>query len=330
MPRTGAMLPNGEPERMRMPTYMRDVMSLNHPVSMIQHKMAFPFRLASELVNNQDFFGTQVRDPWASPGEQAGQVGEFVGKSLLPFGVQGMMNTEDTRARALNLIGITKAPREWTNTPALQVIDEYNQLTRATTTTKETAAMKEVKANLNSLARAGDEDGFQDAAQAAVEGGTLTRQQVKEVIKESQEPPGVSRFTKLPLEWALRVWKASSDYEKERWQPYFLKKIMDEKPERLIKYREPTANALEDMGLQDAAEAVRGLTLTEESKEFDLGNLGQMMANPDLADVDVLDMALTGAIDKKMEGKPKSSSLSLPRPRVQAKEKKNKFGVLGL
>ena len=328
MPRTGSLLPNGEPERMRLPTYMRDVLSLNHPVSMIQHKMAFPFRLASELVNNQDYFGTQIRDPWADKGEQAGQVLDFVGKSLLPFGVQGMMNTEDPRARWLNVAGLTKVPREYTNTPALQIIDEYNQLTRATTTTKETAAMKEAKANLTKLARAGDEDGFQDAAEKAVDEGKLTRQQVKEIVKESQQPPGVSRFTKLPLEWALRVWDAASDYEKERWKPYFLKKIMGEKPETLIKHREETAGALEGMGLKDAADTVRDLTMPKESTQFDLSNLGQLMQNPELADTDVLDLALTGAIEKKLA--PKQSKTSIPRVRVSTKEKKKPYGVLGL
>ncbi len=86
---------------------------------------------------------------------------EFGGKSLLPFGVQGYLKSQTPQSKALNLIGITPVPRQYSNTPAQNVIDEYNQMMRATTTTKETAALKTLKSDLMKLARDQDEAGIQ-------------------------------------------------------------------------------------------------------------------------------------------------------------------------
>jgi hypothetical protein len=322
MPRTGGTLPNGEAERVRFPTYLRDVLGLSHPLEMAKHKLNFPLRMFSDFAANQDYFGTQIYDPWATTGEQAKQVGQYMGKGLLPFGIQGYMKTDEPRAKALNLIGITPVPREYTNTPAMNIIDEYNKLTRASTTTKEGAERKQLKSDLLKMAREQDQIGFQETAAQAVEEGRITKQQIKEIVKESQEPPGLSRFTKLPLEWALRTWDAASDAEKEGWQPYFLKKIMREKPENLIRLREPVVAALEEMGLTQAALAISDLTLPEGGGGIDLSALGIQGSVPQMGDMGAVDAALSQILGKNLQ--------KMTAPATVRKKKKNPFSVLGL
>lgn len=328
MPQTGAEMANGQPERLRLPTYMRDVLSLNHPIEMLKHKMNFPLRMFAALTENQDFFGEQIRDPFAPAGEQAIQTAQYVGKSLLPFGIQGFKSTEAPRAKALNLIGITKVPRLYSNTAAMNVIDEYNKQNRATMTSKEAAAEKRLKTELRGFAKAGDESGFKEAAATAISEGSLTRQQVKGIVDESQAPPGLGRFIALPVEWQVRVWNKANATEKEVWQPYLLKKVMAAKPEILIRSRETLVPVMQEMGLDDVADAIRDLTITEKGRRIDLTAMGIRKPEPVMAGMDQVDTVLAKAIkehaEKMGEEKVKKPSLTL------AKEKKRPYSVLGI
>jgi hypothetical protein len=323
MPQTGELMPNGQPERLRAPTYMRDVLSLNHPVEMAKHKLNFPLRMFSALVDNQDFFGTQIRDPYAGAATQAGQLGKYVGKSLLPFGIQGYLATEAPKTRALNLVGITKVPRLYSNTDAMNVIDEYNKQNRAALTSQEAEAEKNLKKELRTLAKAQDEDGFKDAARTAMEAGTLTRQQIKTIVDESQAPPGLGRFVALPVEWQARAWGKATDQEKEAWQPYFLKKIDSAKPEILIRNREALEPILRKMGLDTVADKIADLKISDKAGEFNLAGLGIRKPTGEMSDIDTVDLAMArdiAAQEAKLgtEPKPKKS------------KKPNKYGFLGI
>lgn len=321
MPRTGELTANGQPERLRAPTYMRDVLSLNHPVTMLKHKLNWPLRMVASLVDNQDFFGTEIRDPYAGAATQAKQVGKYVGKSLLPFGIQGYLATESPKARALNLIGITKVPRLYSNSDAMNVIDEYNKQNRAAITSKEAEAEKNLKGDLRRLAKNQDEDGFREAARAAMEEGTLTRQQVKSIVAESQAPPGLGRFVALPVEWQVRAWAKATDQEKEAWRPYFIKKVMSAKPEILIRNRDILDPTLREMGLDDAADTIQNLKISDKAAAVNLAALGIRQPTGEMVDIDTVDLAMAREIaaqEAKLGTEPK------------ARSKKNKYSFLGI
>ena len=323
MPQTGKLMANGQPERLRAPTYMRDVLSLNHPFEMVKHKLNWPLRMMMNLVSNQDFFGTQIRDPYAGAKKQAGQVVKFVGKSLLPFGIQGYMATEAPKARALNLLGITKVPRVYSNSDAMNVIDEYNRQNRATMTSREAEARKNLKVDLRKLARAQDEDGFREAVRAAMEGGKLTRQQIKTVVDESQAPPGLGRFIALPVEWQVRAWAKATEQEKALWQPYFLKKMQTAKPEILIRNRDILAPVLREMGLDYTADTIQNLKISDKAATFKLTGLGIRKPTGEMADIDTVDLAMAKQIaaqEAKLGTEPKARKYNKP----------SKYSVLGI
>jgi hypothetical protein len=331
MPRTGGVMGNGMPERVRLPSYMKDVLALNHPIDMVAHKQAFPLRLFSSFVANQDYFGEQIYDPWASFGERQLQKAEYLGKSLLPFGIQGWMKSETPASKALNLVGITPNPRQYSNTEAQNIIDEYNQMARATTTTKESAALTGLKKDLRKLAKAGDESGFQVAAQEAMQSGQITKQQVQELIDESQLPPGLNRFVRLPIEWAMRAFDQATPAEKEIWTPYMLKKIMGEKPERIVKYKDHIAETLASLGLADAAQKVLEFSIPEERGQFpDLAALGVAKPVPEMGELGDIDLAIGNAIERNLLGKEKKTSFTLRTPNPMKKKKKNPYELLGL
>ena len=332
MPRTGGTLPNGQPERVRPPTYMRDILSLHHPIEMVTHKLNFPLRMFATIAQNQDYFGKEVRAPWAPLGEQAMQTARYAGKSFLPFGIQGYLKTDDPRAKALNLIGITPVPRQYTNTPAQNIIDEYNKLHRASVTTKEDAATKKLKGELVKMGRGQDQAGFEEKAQGAISEGKLTRQQVKEIVNESQGPPGMGRFTRLPIEWATRAMEAASDYEREQWTPYFLKKLAQSKPETLIHNRESLVSLLKEMGENKVADRIQNLEIPEEVSRIDLTGLGITKPSPEMASIDEVDQAIADSIGEKLEfglQKPKKGGLRFPRLVKKESDKKKAFRTLG-
>jgi hypothetical protein len=331
MPQTGGTLPNGQPERVRMPSYMRDILSLNHPIDMVAHKTNFPIRMFQTIAANQDYFGEQIRDPWATGGEQVKQTLKYFGKSFLPFGAQGMLKAQTHQSKALNLVGITPVPREYSNTPAQNIIDEYNKLNRATTTTKESAEKKKLKADLMKMARDEDQAGFDDMATDAIAEGKITKQQVQEIVNESHIPAGLTRFTKLPLEWAVRAFEAGSDYEKEQWQPYILKKVMTEKPENLIKLREPVVALLQEMGLTDLAEQISELSIPEKGTKVDTTGLGILKEAPTMGGPEAVETTLEKSVSDRLAKLEANTTKRSPvNPTVRTKEKKNPFKVFGL
>jgi hypothetical protein len=321
MPQTGDLMSNGQPERLRLPTYMRDVMSLNHPVEMAKHKLNWPLRLFVNMVENQDYFGTQIRDPYAGAKEQAGQVGKYVGKSLLPFGIQGYLATESPKARALNLVGITKVPRLYSNTDAMNVLDTYQKQNRASITTKEAEAEKELKGELRKLAKAQDEDGFAEVARAAVSDGTLTRNQVKAVIAESKAPPGIGRFDAAPLQWQLRALEVATEAEKQAWTPLLLKKVMSSSSEIKIRNRDALLPVLREMGLDPVADSLENLAVSEKGSTFKLAGIGVRQPTGEMADMDAVSAAMVREINAQA-GKLGTET--------KAKAKKNKYSFLGI
>lgn len=322
-PATGETLPNGAEERLQLPSYLKDAMGLyHHPVRTITAKESTFLHILNDLIENKEFWGNQIIDPYAPLQEQGLGLLKYAGKQMSPFVVQTFeQGAQQTPLRGgLSFLGIRQTPREYSNSPAQNIIDEYSRLTW-TTTSKEAAEKKRLKADLLKLAREQNQVGFEETVAEAISEGKITRQQVKEIVKESQEPPGLSRFTKLPLEWALRAWGVASDYEKDQWQPYFLKKIMREKPETLIRLREPVAAALEEMGLSAAAAAVSDLTIPEGVDRMDLSALGMPGPSRQMAGLENLDAALTLAFEENLA---KLTNQSKKKDR-----RKSTFAVLG-
>jgi hypothetical protein len=331
MPKTGALMSNGQAERIRFPTYMRDVLGMAHPVEMAKHKLNFPLRMFAEMTSNQNYFGEQIRDPYASAGTQAGQIAHYAGKSLLPFGMQGFLATESPAGKIMNMFGVTKVPRVFSNTPAMNVMDEYNQMNRAAVTSKQAGEEKQLKGELRKLAGNGDVDGFRQAAAEAMNKGKLTQQQIKGIVDESQEPtPGLGRFKALPIEWQLRAWDKASEAEKEAWKPTFLKKVMAAKPEILIRNRDALVPVLKDLGFSDAAEKVLAATIPEKAAtKLDLSVLGIRKPAGTMGDTATVDNALSEAIQShldKLEGeKPTPKGFGFRHK----KKKESPFKVLG-
>ena len=82
--------------------------------------------------------------------------------------------------------------------------------------------------------------------------------------------------------------------------PYFREAIKSEKLENLIKLRDPVVAALQDLGLNKAADAVQNLTMPEKGKEFDLTGLGITKPAPEMSGMEAVDAALSSGLEEKL------------------------------
>ena len=187
-------------------------------------------------------------------------------KQASPFILQSYQKgaKQGPERAALSLFGVRPVPREIANTPAQNVIDEYKQLMRASTTTKESAETKKLRGDLTKMARDEDSEGFEEAATQAVSEGKLTRQQVKEIVEESQVPAGQARFYRLPLEWMARTMEQASDYERQQWTPLMQRKIANAKPEMLIRNRDALVPLLRELDMDKVADTIQDMQMPEE------------------------------------------------------------------
>lgn len=335
--RTGEIDSKGRPVRFLFPSYMKDLFAWyeapGHTAVAKTHPL---WSMIGELARNKDYYNTLIRDPQSSQGQQIMDMGQYVLKQYIPFGIRGTQQvaeyakfSEEPGRFIAPQFGIMPAPRAYTSSPAAQVIEEYNTMMRSAYSTKETAAAKELKRDLRKLAKDQDESGFLDAATKAVEEGRITRQQVKEIINESQAPPGMARFTRMPLEWKVRAWDAATEAEQEQWKPYFLKSIGNEKPENLIKNREPVVEALRKMGADTAADAIANLQMPEGPLgALDLTGLGIQKEPPQMSGMKEVDDAIAEVLGKKFEDK-KKKGFGLPRLSLTTRKKQNQYEALG-
>lgn len=124
-PPTGKTDKNGNPERLSLPSYAKDVFSFkNNPVQTVGNKLSPAITPIKGLLSNKDYFGNQVRNPNDSAGTQAKQVGGFLAKQVLPFSATNANKRIDqgVGAKAQSFLGLGVAPSYITKTSLEQSV----------------------------------------------------------------------------------------------------------------------------------------------------------------------------------------------------------------
>ncbi|MGH8373325.1 MAG: hypothetical protein ACRETO_11435, partial [Gammaproteobacteria bacterium] len=116
-PWTGRYNPDGSKERFWMPTYFKDEYGLGtHPLETIEHKLHPSWSIASELLTNKDFYGTEIHnpdDPWTI---QAKQIADYLVKTPEPYALENEQRVAaaggGTGAKVAPFFGVTPAPAD--------------------------------------------------------------------------------------------------------------------------------------------------------------------------------------------------------------------------
>lgn len=221
-PPTGRLDADGNPERVRLPTYMRDAASyFAHPVRTVQNKANPLLSAIGDMLENEDFYGNEVRNPDDPFLTQLRQVADFAGQQFVPFTIR---NAEQQIARSggsalpdllLNAIGVTPATAEERRTPAQNLMAEMLSTRAPSRRTPEDVATQGARRDARQRAQHGDWSGIASAVEQGVLRPQGLRTEARQIAKGT--PALVQRFNQLTLPEAERVYQLGTPAERQLW-----------------------------------------------------------------------------------------------------------------
>ena len=234
MPQTGKLDSNGHPQRLMLPSYAKDMISDWHDFPNLKkfgtsfsHKLNPALSMLSDMYNNKDFYGTEIRHDDDSAWQQSLQVCKFLGKSFLPFSVTGTMKLHESGAsiaeQTLPFIGIVPAKASLSMTPAEAkaeelYVDSLPQGSRTQDQADHSALLSKIKASI----RMGNGTA---AGLMADNIATLKTTDLPNILKESGKPAILLHVEKLNLDQGMSVFDLSNDLEKSQLAPMLLRKL---------------------------------------------------------------------------------------------------------
>ena len=113
--RTGRKDKDGNDERFLIPSYVKDLLAYaKQPGTTLLHKTHPLVSVLTDISNNKDYYGYEIRDPNANVAQQAGQAGMYVLKAFEPFWIQGVQRSTQAGATpgavAAPYFGVMPAP----------------------------------------------------------------------------------------------------------------------------------------------------------------------------------------------------------------------------
>ncbi len=128
-PQNGLTDKYGNPDRVSLPTYMKDVYAYGtNPLQTIENKASPLLSMSVQLANNKDYYGDMIRNPQDPISKQLQQVGSYGITNLLPFSVTQAQQTAQNKGgfeqQVENFAGFTKAPAGITHSAQQQELQD--------------------------------------------------------------------------------------------------------------------------------------------------------------------------------------------------------------
>lgn len=226
-PRTGRMNPDGTEERMQMPSYLKDVRGfVTHPYDTVKHKANPLLASVIDMLENEDFYGNEIRNPHDPIVRQLGQLMTYGGNQFTPFAVRNALLASQRKQGAarmgLSFIGITPAPREIVRSDAGNLLAQYSHQ-GAGSLTPEQAFTQRLESNLRTKLQSRDPDAYRQLAEA-VSSGQLNPRQRTAIIKSARTPAAVSQFMRLDVPQAAEVYRVANPAERRTFWPLLVGK----------------------------------------------------------------------------------------------------------
>lgn len=257
--RTGDKHPDGREVRYLYPTYMKDLFAWYEAPAHTAFSKTHPiWGMLYDLKQNKNYYSEMIanpRDPWYSP-RRAMDMGKYVLKSFIPFGVKGMMNVtgESDFFKAIQQLpteireepgkviapqfGIMPAPRAMTATPFMKAMDEaFSKAGKPTLTPKEAEALRE-KSRVRVLYHKGKIDEAEAKMDELREKGELTKQKEKNLRRKMSEPQTYLFKQVKNIDDAIYAWDKASDTEKSYIAAEMEKKLRNLQKKNKAKYAE--------------------------------------------------------------------------------------------
>lgn len=129
-PKTGKTLPDGTPERVDFPSYLKDIYAYTkHPGRTVMNKLHPMWSMLHQMWANKDYYGAQIRNPDNPLVKQVQEELAFVTRQFVPFSVRGAQRRagakESREVQAESFMGIMPIPPEIARSAAQNKIMEY-------------------------------------------------------------------------------------------------------------------------------------------------------------------------------------------------------------
>jgi hypothetical protein len=217
--RTGNVDERGFEERFMLPTYMKDVLAYSEaPGTTLLHKLHPALGMGRDIIQNKDYYGTEIRHEGDNIVAQASQLVGFTAKQYMPFWIRGMQKEAERGGTALAMgapfIGIMPAPSDLNRTPAEKMIRKFvtERMPKTTKTAVEFERSK-MLTKLTSEFRMQNVDAENDLHEA-VAAGIISTVAAKRIKSEAKLSPLASGFKRLSLDEARKVMEKATPAER--------------------------------------------------------------------------------------------------------------------
>ena len=222
-PQNGQTDADGRPQRLMLPTYMKDLASdwkdfpdLQKMGASFYHKLNPGIAAAVDMYRNQDYYGVNIRNPDDPATKQAGELAAFVAKQFVPFSISGTARLADEKSPVAQLVlpffGIVPAKKALTMTPAENLAAEIARAGmpiggRTTEAFEHGRLVRQLAQDMRRDPAAG--------AQAFTANiGKLRPGDEKTVQSMLTMTPLQYQVHKMPASDAMRVWRVANPQEK--------------------------------------------------------------------------------------------------------------------
>lgn len=230
-PKTGEVDADGNPERVQLPSYAKDVYAYTGaPWQTVKHKANPLVETVIGALNNEDFYGDEIRNPNDPVVKQAAQEAAYIAKQVTPFSYRNMQESsqrgdQSATTKIGNWFGVTPAPRAVVRSDAQNMMaDMLSSRPHGGATPEEVDARKS-RAEILAGMRGNSNINLQDAVTNAIERHQLTAPDIVKLLKRAGTTPAQERFKRLTLVQAIDVFKASTDGEKKLFAEALMKKL---------------------------------------------------------------------------------------------------------
>jgi hypothetical protein len=230
-PKTGEVDADGNPERVQMASYMKDMFAYSgHPWDTIKHKMNPILSSVYEMLQNEDYYGDQIRNPDDPFVQQIAQEAGYIAKTIEPFSLRNVQeqSKRGDRSNVTKLgswFGITPAPREEIRSDAQNRIAMYLNQSRESGATPEQVEQRQARADILRGLRGDENVNLTRAVSKAIETEQLTPNDVVRLLRRAGLTPMQEKFKSLTLEQAVDVFKRANPREKAQFAEALLAKV---------------------------------------------------------------------------------------------------------
>ncbi len=219
---TGRTNPDGTPEKVALPTYMKDYFAFTaHPVKAVESWVHPLWTSTEHMLNNEDYYGVEIVHRGDPAVQQVEEFAKGLVKEFSPISVQMAIQRFRSGAGfegfAESEVGLSPAPKYVVESPALQLAAEYQRTHFGTAArTTEQAEHSRLKNQLVlDIQNGRDEDGKRTGeVQDALNKGELTSTDRKAAMRTARETPLQRRLTEATTEQVFDVWDIADAKER--------------------------------------------------------------------------------------------------------------------